>query len=119
MAKRAAAGFCSAALKSVMDIGTNLHGHAVSSVYLVRGPCGPLPPSSPALFPGTGEGRGRNRCGFRRTGLAFCDAAYFTIGSTLNWWNGGGEDSVHSRVVAPGPQGLFAAFSLRMKATAI
>ena len=37
-------------------------------------------------------------------------------GSTLNWWNGGGEDSVHSSVVAPGPHGLSAARSLRMKA---
>ena len=27
-------------------------------------------------------------------------------GSVLNWWNGGGEDSVHSSVVAPGPHGL-------------
>src|SRR5262249_38802247 len=39
-------------------------------------------------------------------------------GSTLNWWNGGGEESVHSRVVAPGPHGLSAAFSLRTKACA-
>ena len=34
-------------------------------------------------------------------------------GSVLNWWNGGGEGSVHSSVVAPAPHGLSAAFSLR------
>ena len=34
---------------------------------------------------------------------------YCTFGSTSNWWKGGGEDSVHSSVVAPGPQGLSAA----------
>ncbi|PAV66838.1 hypothetical protein WR25_14826 [Diploscapter pachys] len=27
-----------------------------------------------------------------------------------NWWYGGGEDSVHSSVVAPSPQGLSGAF---------
>ena len=27
-------------------------------------------------------------------------------GSVSNWWNGGGEDSVHSSVVAPSPHGL-------------
>src|SRR3546814_232557 len=30
-------------------------------------------------------------------------------GSSLNWWNGGGLDSVHSSVVAPSPHGLSAA----------
>ena len=30
-----------------------------------------------------------------------------------NWWNGGGEDSVHSSVVAPAPHGLSPACSLR------
>ena len=45
------------------------------------------------------------------------DITYLILGSSLNWWNGGGDDSVHSRVVAPGPHGLAAAFSLRAKAT--
>ena len=39
-------------------------------------------------------------------------------GSSENWWNGGGEESVHSSVVAPSPHGLLAAFSLRMNACA-
>ena len=34
-------------------------------------------------------------------------------GSTSNWWNGGGEDSVHSSVVAPSPHGLSPATRLR------
>src|SRR4051812_7006941 len=34
------------------------------------------------------------------------DIDYLTRGSSLNWWKGGGEDRVHSRVVAPTPQGL-------------
>jgi hypothetical protein len=37
----------------------------------------------------------------------------------VNWWNGGGEDSVHSSVVAPAPQGLPAAFSFRQNAKII
>ena len=32
------------------------------------------------------------------------------FGSVSNWWNGGGELSVHSSVVAPSPQGLSGAF---------
>src|SRR5688500_10284324 len=32
------------------------------------------------------------------------------FGSVLNWWNGGGLGSVHSRVVAPSPHGLSGAF---------
>lgn len=32
------------------------------------------------------------------------------------WRNGGGDDNVHSSVIAPAPHGLSAAFSLRMKA---
>ena len=36
--------------------------------------------------------------------------AYLIFGSSLNWWKGGGDVSVHSRVVAPSPQGLLAAF---------
>lgn len=31
-------------------------------------------------------------------------------GRVSNWWYGGGEDSVHSNVVAPSPQGLSGAF---------
>ena len=31
---------------------------------------------------------------------------YFIVGSSLNWWNGGGELNVHSSVVADSPQGL-------------
>ena len=40
-------------------------------------------------------------------------------GKTSNWWKDGGEDSVHSRVVAPAPQGLPAAFSFRQNAKII
>jgi len=29
---------------------------------------------------------------------------YFTRGRVSNWWNGGGELTVHSSVVAPSPQ---------------
>ena len=36
---------------------------------------------------------------------------YCTRGSTSNWWNGGGDGSVHSSVVAPAPHGLSAACS--------
>jgi len=39
-------------------------------------------------------------------------------GSVSNEWNGGGDVSVHSSVVAAGPQGLLPGFSLRAKATA-
>src|SRR6266702_7279934 len=39
-------------------------------------------------------------------------------GNSLYWWNGGGEGSVHSSVVAPAPHGLSAACCLRMKAWA-
>src|SRR5215475_965748 len=41
---------------------------------------------------------------------------YLMSGSSLYWWNGGGDGSVHSSVVAPGPHGLSAAFCLRAKA---
>lgn len=40
-------------------------------------------------------------------------------GSVSNWWKGGGEDSVHSSVVAPSPHGLSPAGRLRQKASAI
>ena len=42
--------------------------------------------------------------------------AHRTSGSVSYWWNGGGDGSVHSSVVAPGPHGLAAARSLRTKA---
>ena len=37
-----------------------------------------------------------------------CCAVSLMRGSSSNWWNGGGEGSVHSSVVAPAPHGLFA-----------
>src|SRR3954447_5291301 len=40
-----------------------------------------------------------------------------TRGSTSNWWNGGGDGSVHSSVVAPAPHGLSAACCLRTNAS--
>jgi len=45
--------------------------------------------------------------------------AHRISGSVSYWWNGGGDGSVHSNVVAPGPQGLAAARSLQMKAYAM
>src|SRR5262249_23171213 len=47
---------------------------------------------------------------------AACSRHYLMSGSSLYWWNGGGEGSVHSRVVAAAPHGLSAAFSLRKNA---
>ena len=41
-----------------------------------------------------------------------------TTGSSLNWWVGGGEDRVHSRVVAPSPHGLATPGRRRMAASA-
>ena len=41
---------------------------------------------------------------------------YSTRGSVSYWWNGGGDGSVHSSVVAPMPQGLAAATVFRQKA---
>jgi hypothetical protein len=40
-------------------------------------------------------------------------------GKMSYWWKGGGDGSVHSRLVAPAPQGLPAAFSFRQKAKII
>ena len=34
---------------------------------------------------------------------------YFTLGNSSNVWNGGGEVTVHSNVVAPSPHGFWAA----------
>ena len=42
------------------------------------------------------------RGGFRD----FLALAYLTFGSCSHWWNGGGEGSCHSSVVAPSPHGL-------------
>src|SRR3546814_18782913 len=39
-------------------------------------------------------------------GAAKPPLAYLITGSFSSWWNGGGEDSVHSSVVAPSPHGL-------------
>ena len=47
-----------------------------------------------------------------RRGLPYC-----TRGSTSNWWKGGGDDSVHSSVVAPAPHGLASAARFFMKAS--
>src|SRR5689334_13804021 len=44
---------------------------------------------------------------------------YLITGRTSNWWNAGGDESVHSRVVAPAPHGLAAACSRRINAWAI
>ena len=41
------------------------------------------------------------------------------FGSVSKQWKGGGEDSVHSSVVAPSPQGLSAACTLRWNASAM
>ena len=53
----------------------------------------------------------------RRTQSARRHFDHCTRGSTSNWWNGGGDDSVHSSVVAPAPHGLSAACCLRTKAS--
>ena len=45
--------------------------------------------------------------------MSLISVRYLITGSVLNWWNGGGEDSVHSSVVAPAPHGLSPAGSLR------
>ncbi|MBN8965086.1 MAG: hypothetical protein J0H89_06805, partial [Rhizobiales bacterium] len=41
---------------------------------------------------------------------------YLIRGSRSNWWNGGGDDNVHSNVVAPSPHGFAAACVFLMKA---
>src|ERR1700676_5200699 len=52
-------------------------------------------------------------------GLDACNGNTHRIsGSVSYWWNGGGDSSVHPRVVAPGLQGLAAAGTLRRKACA-
>ena len=39
------------------------------------------------------------------------------LGKVSNWWNGGGEDSVHSRVSAPSPHGFATSFFPKNKAS--
>ena len=41
---------------------------------------------------------------------------YFTFGNSSKVWNGGGEDTVHSKVVAPSPHGFCSAFFFLAKA---
>ena len=41
---------------------------------------------------------------------------YFTLGSSSKVWNGGGEDTVNSRVVAPSHHGFCCAFLFFAKA---
>src|SRR5215467_6195106 len=43
--------------------------------------------------------------------------SYLIRGSVSNWWNGGGDDSVHSSVVAPTPHGLLPATRFFTKAS--
>src|SRR5690606_2354855 len=56
-------------------------------------------------------------CAARERAAHIHMTAYCTFGRVENWWNGGGEDSVHSSVVAPSPHGLSAACCLRAKAS--
>jgi hypothetical protein len=42
--------------------------------------------------------------------------SYLITGRWSYWWNGGGDDSVHSSVVAPSPHGLSAASCFRANA---
>ena len=60
------------------------------------------------------RGKARERRPRGRTASLQCPVST-TRGRVSNWWYGGGEDRVHSSVVAPSPHGLSAAFSLRMK----
>ena len=41
---------------------------------------------------------------------------YLILGSSSKVWNGGGDATVHSKVVAPSPHGLFAAVCFLVKA---
>jgi hypothetical protein len=43
--------------------------------------------------------------------------SYLIRGSVSNWWNGGGDESVHSSVVAPTPHGLLPATLFLTKAS--
>src|SRR5229473_1112638 len=89
----------------------------VLPVFLIPRAAPPYPP------PPAGEGK-EGRIGGAARGRVGIVAdirrlPHLTSGSTSNWWNGGGDGRVHSRVVAPGPHGLLAALSLRMKARTI
>ena len=42
----------------------------------------------------------------RRPAIGISCGAYLIFGSCSHWWNGGGEGSCHSSVVAPSPHGL-------------
>ena len=48
--------------------------------------------------------------------LYLSGSIYFTLGSSSKVWNGGGDDTVHSRVVAPYPHGFGSAFFFFIKA---
>ena len=48
-----------------------------------------------------------------------CNRPHLMRGSVSKVWNGGGEDSVHSSVVAPTPQGFAAAGTLRANCAAM
>ncbi len=58
--------------------------------------------------PGVSTGAVRVR--LRRIGGSLARSVFAPVysmtGRVSNWWYGGGEDSVHSSVVAPSPQGL-------------
>src|SRR5262249_40601927 len=60
----------------------------------------------------------RGQVGHQASSTRTANAArrYLIRGSTSNWWNGGGDGSVHSSVVAPAPHGLSAARSSRRHA---
>lgn len=59
------------------------------------------------------------RLSFHSLALVFHDENYWIRGNVSYWWNGGGEGSVHSSVVAPSPHGFPAALSLRENACAM
>ena len=44
------------------------------------------------------------------------DSIYFTLGSSSKVWNGGGDETVHSNVVAPSPHGFCCAVLFFIKA---
>ena len=44
------------------------------------------------------------------------DSIYFTLGKSSKVWNGGGDDTVHSSVVAPSPHGFCCAVLFFIKA---
>src|SRR5262252_8554768 len=116
MAKLAGPEFWSAAVMSIIRYLYDPPQRSVLPVFLVprarrrrsydRSSLGRASRALPS--PACGKGRGLGRL-----------PSHFTSGSTSYWWNGGGDGKVHSRVVAPGPHGLLAALSLRIKARTI